>query len=369
MSGYGVYVHLPWCRIRCPYCAFYVEADRNAEHGALVSAIGEHFDALSARYPGSARTLYFGGGTPSRTPLRLLAPLIERIAPEGEVTLEANPEDIDDAWAAEARRIGITRISLGVQTLSPTHGRTLGRARTVRAAERALDAVAGAGFDSWSADLIWAVPDQTVEQAVADVRKLARWAPPHVSAYGLTWEPGTAFERALERGRLHATEESSWRAIHDAVVAELAQAGLDRYEVSNFAKPGHEAEHNALYWTGVPYMGLGPSAHGLAPDGARSQAIADVKSYTSDPLGALEWYQPTPEQAAIDLILSNARWRGGLDLTELAALGWRVPDATLRQLQAAELVQLDGQRLSPTPTGYPVSDAVVRHLVERLEPC
>lgn len=373
-AAWGVYVHVPWCRRRCPYCAFYVEVDRDAPYEAFVDRVlREHaarrpaFTALAPR----PATVFLGGGTPSRLPAAALARLIAGLdaAPGAEISAECNPEDCTPDWLDAALAAGVTRVSLGLQTLDPRFARLLNRAGTVGQARDAIGRLRSAPLRSFSVDLIFGLPEQTLEDVEADLDAIVAEAPPHVSLYGLTIEPGTPFERAVARGRLIPADEDRWRAMYDRIVARLEGAGWERYEVSNFARPGHRSRHNQLYWSDAPYLGLGPSAHGYLPDGARYHDVADLAAYLEREDPTAEWERPTPEQAAADLLVSTLRGVDGVDLDRLAARTGLAPRAdAVDRLVATGLLARAGRRLRLTRDGFPVADAVIGHLSERLSP-
>lgn len=361
---WGVYVHVPWCRRRCPYCAFYVDTRTEIPWTAYVGRVLREWEVR--RLDGRPDTLFLGGGTPSRMPTDELGRLVAGIG-AAEVSAEANPEDVTDAWLAGAIAAGVHRLSLGVQTFNPAFARLLFRTATVPEARQTARRVAASGLRSWSVDVLFALPGQTLDALRVDLDAILEVAPPHVSLYGLTFEPGTPFERGRERGVLVPPDEETWRAMYELLVDRLEAAGLARYEVSNFARPGHESTHNRLYWTDRPYVGLGPSAHGYGPDGSRWVNVADVDRYLAedDPTEVLE--HPTPREAAVDLLVSALRSREGVDLVHLGRrTGHAIPDAALRGLE--DLVRREGDRLVLTREGYPVADGVTRHLADRLQP-
>ena len=363
---WGIYVHVPWCRVRCPYCAFYVQPDRDAAWGSWADAVLREYALRVPHFGERAHTLYFGGGTPSRVPTADLARLgraIDRV-PGAEVTAEANPEDVDAAWLDGAMEAGVNRISLGIQTFNAAFARLLNRAHSVDRAKSVAATVAGAGLRSWSVDVIFALPGQTLEDLRVDIDRILEIEPPHVSLYGLTIEPGTPFERARERGALVPTTDELWREMYDTLVTRLEAAGLARYEVSNFAKSGHRSVHNAGYWEGRPYMGLGPSAHGLCPDGSRYVNISDAAGYPNcaDPTGSID--RPTPRQVASDRLLSGLRSTAGIALDQLAV---PIRPEPVEALVRSGLLEQRGDQIALTYEGFPIADAIVGRLVEALQ--
>jgi oxygen-independent coproporphyrinogen-3 oxidase len=271
-----VYVHVPFCARRCSYCDFAIAVRRTVPWGDFVDGIARELDARLGPATGSPApvdTLYFGGGTPSHLGpdgvRALLDTLRARVTwhADAEVTLEANPEDVTPDAVRAWCDAGITRVSLGAQSFDPAVLRWMHRLHDADTIDRAIDAIRDGGFASWSFDLIFAVPSALGRDWHADLARALAARPPHLSLYGLTVEQGTPLGRWVERGEATPADEDRWAdeylAAHDAATA----AGYDHYEVSNFARPGHHAVHNRAYWRGVPYLGLGPSAHGF--DGAR----------------------------------------------------------------------------------------------------
>lgn len=367
---YGIYVHVPWCRVRCPYCAFYVVPDRgDVPWEVFVDRLLAEYHDRRPAFGDAARTVFLGGGTPSRMPIPALTRLIAGLArePGAEVSLEANPEDVDQPWLDGAIAAGVNRLSLGVQTLDPALARLLNRAHTVDQATALLGRVGRSGVRSWSLDLIFGVPGQTLADLRRDLEALLAYEPPHVSLYGLTIEPGTPFARGVERGTLIPAGDDLWREMYDHLVERLGQAGLDRYEVSNFARPGHESDHNRGYWHDRPYLGLGPSAHGYAPDGARWVNRKDLARYLAgdDPTETRDG--PSAEGLASERLISGMRAREGVDLDQLAHRTGLRPDANVVEaLIRHGLLRREGPRIALALAGYPVADAVVVRLVDAL---
>jgi oxygen-independent coproporphyrinogen-3 oxidase len=367
---WGVYVHVPWCRRRCPYCAFYVEVDRGADQVAFVEAVLREHDRRRAAFEalGAPVTLFFGGGTPSRLDPRLVGRIVDAIglAAGAEVSLEANPEDLDPDRLSGLLAAGVTRLSIGMQTLDPTFARLLNRAGTVRDATDAIGRVAAAGFPSFSVDLMFALPGQTLADLDAELDRLLELGVPHVALYGLTFEEGTPFRRARDAGRMTETDDDTWRAMYDRIAERLRGAGMRRYEISNYARPGHESRHNRLYWTDRPYLGLGPSAHGYAPDGARWHDVADLGAYLTRDDPTAEHELPSPLQAARDRLISGLRAAEGLPVDDLVRRGVRLQPAARDALVAAGLLVPDPDRLILTDSGVAVADAVAERLSDAL---
>lgn len=373
-GSFGVYVHVPWCRTRCPYCAFNVHVDPAAPWEAWARGIAEEWAETAPRFGAEAlaHSVYFGGGTPSLAPVHTLSEILAVLprAPRAEITLEANPGTLDAAKLAALRTAGVNRLSLGIQTFDERFAHVLNRGHTVRQARELVAEVARADFRSWSVDIIFALPGQSLADLAVDLGAILELEPPHVSLYGLTFEPETPFGRAAARGRMRPPEPELWREQYDHIVRTLEAGGWQRYEVSNFARPGHRAVHNEAVWRGGHYAGLGPGAHGFFPDGTRTLNAPDPVAWRMVPQ---DRQRPTAAEAAIDLVLSTLRHCDGLTLPALEThTGHRVHlDALaplLRPRRGPPLLVVRGESLLLTPDGYPLADGVVARVCEALEP-
>lgn len=368
-SGFGIYVHTPWCRTRCPYCAFNVFIDDKADYSRWRDAILTGWRAIAHRLPGAAHSLYFGGGTPSLAPPAIIGSIIDALplAADAEVTLEANPGTIDVAGLQCLHSTGVNRLSLGVQTFDHDHARRLGRGHTAVQAKALLEQVQSLDFRSWSMDLIFALSGQTLDQLNTDLDQLISIAPPHVSLYGLSIEPDTAFAHAQAAGKLPLPEPDAWRDMYDRIVTVLEDNDLKRYEVSNFARPEHRAVHNEQVWRGGHYAGLGPGAHGFLPDGTRTFGRADLKAWLEDP--SPEESHPEPLDTAADYLLSTLRHTLGVDRTVLRTRsGHDVAQADIDTLTAQKMIVASEERIVLTTTAFPISDGITRKLIGGLQP-
>jgi putative oxygen-independent coproporphyrinogen III oxidase len=261
-ESFGVYVHVPFCRSRCDYCAFATYSDRDHLMESYVAAcITEVERAVRCEGIPRATSVFFGGGTPSRLPAELLVGMLEAIpiAPGAEVTVECNPEDIEPRRCAAYRSAGVTRISVGAQSTVPHVLNGLGRSHRAGAVEDAAAIVADTGFDSWSLDLIIGGPGETDSdwmQSLGDVLGLDA-PPPHLSAYSLTVEPGTPLATDIHR---HPDDDVQARR-YEWTDEILSEAGYGWEEISNWALTGHQCRHNRLYWDQGDYRGIGSGAH------------------------------------------------------------------------------------------------------------
>lgn len=271
--GFGLYIHWPFCRSKCPYCDFnsHVRAaiDETAWQRALIAEL-DHFAILAPQR--QLTSIFFGGGTPSLMPPALAAALIDRahrhwpFAADIEITLEANPNAAEAHRFAEFRAAGINRLSLGVQALDAAALAFLGRSHDLAEALTALD-LASRHFPRWSFDLIYARPGQSPDAWAAELRRALGFGAGHLSLYQLTIEPGTAFEGALARGDFRLPTEAIQAELFHLTQQIMREAGLPAYEISNHARDGEESRHNLVYWRYGDYIGIGPGAHGRLTQG------------------------------------------------------------------------------------------------------
>ena len=373
--SFGIYLHVPWCSSRCPYCAFMVWVDREAPYASWGQTIRQEWalrrpawEALLAR-DGPPQSIYFGGGTPSLAPPEVLLAVLADLprGPRTSVSVEVNPGSLDRGKLEELVAGGVNRLSLGIQTFQERHARLLNRMHTVGQARELAAVVRSLPLKSWNLDLIFGLPGQTMAELDADLDALLALDPPHVSLYGLTYEEGTPLTLARDAGRIVELDEDTWAAMYDRVVDRLEDAGIARYEVSNFAREGHRSVHNDDVWRGGFYAGLGPSAHGFQPDGTRTVGHLDWAKWQADPLGEAD--RPTGEEAAVDFLLSTVRHVDGLPLEELAVrFGLTVEERVVARLQEGELLRLEEGCLRLTPGGFRLADAITAQLVEGLIP-
>ncbi len=284
----GVYVHWPYCARICPYCDFNVYRNREIDIDAWSGALIRDLEFWAARTGGrKLQSLYFGGGTPSLAPLAVIERIIDACArlwgfePGAEITLEGNPTDAEQTRFDGFARAGVNRLSLGVQSLRDEALAFLGRDHRAEDARKAIDAAARA-FDRITFDLIYARPGQTLAGWREELTEALDFGAGHLSLYQLTIEPGTAFARAVEKGRWAPPDEELCADMFDAAQELTSAAGLPAYEISNHARPGEQSRHNLIYWTYGDYIGVGPGAHGrLTMEGARlaTETLAKPQDY------------------------------------------------------------------------------------------
>lgn len=371
---FGVYVHIPYCPAVCPYCDFNVAVRKRPPWDQLAQAIANELTQRLPDFSGSLRTLYFGGGTPSLAPPEVIARIIAHVRDSIpgeplEITLEANPGTVTRASLEGYRRAGVTRVSLGWQS---THDRllaTLGRTHDAAASREAAIAVREAGFDEMSIDLIFAVPGQGMTELDVDLDAVLAMSPEHVSLYGLTYHEGTPYFRARERGTFTPVDEQTEAAMFTHIAGRLTQAGYRHYEISNFAKPGHEARHNSSYWHGTPYLGLGPGAHSFRREGWRQGVRWEtlrnpdryVKLFTDAQRDAEQLVTFREELTPLDMvrerILTGLRLIDGIDLAAAPFSDFDLSRGVARAIEEG-LATMESTRLVPTFDGRLQADTL-----------
>jgi len=269
----GLYLHIPFCTSKCPYCDFYSLVGDDRELASYVSLLQRELELHAAAWAGPLETLFFGGGTPSRLAPRHVAALLATVAdryglsPDAERTLEANPGSLDEARLAGYRRAGINRLSLGVQSLDDRMLARLGRTHTAAQAREAFAAARRAGFDNLSCDLIFALPGQTRDALEREIEALLALGPEHISAYALTLEEGTPLHLRHQQRPLDLPDDDQSAALFLLLDARLSEAGYHHYEISNYARTGHACRHNLATWRRQGYLGVGAGAHSFDPTG------------------------------------------------------------------------------------------------------
>jgi oxygen-independent coproporphyrinogen-3 oxidase len=377
-APFAVYVHWPFCLSKCPYCDF----NSHVRHGGIDEArFVRAFETEIATTAGrigkrTVSSIFFGGGTPSLMQPSSVQAILDAIgkhwhvAPDVEVTLEANPTSVEATRFRGYRAAGVNRVSLGVQALDDIALKELGRLHT---AQEALDAVAVARsiFDRYSFDLIYARPRQTLEAWTAELKRAIGEAAEHLSLYQLTIEPETPFFGLHAAGKLAVPDEDLARDLYDLTQFICADAGLPAYEISNHARPGAECRHNMIYWRGHEYAGIGPGAHGRLNLGARRYATETERRPESwlmrvEATGAGLTVDETltPGECADEYLLMGLRLAEGIEPARYLALSGREIDparvAVLHEEGAVETTA-DG-RLRVTQSGFPLLDAVVADL-------
>ncbi|MDO4291185.1 MAG: radical SAM family heme chaperone HemW [Eggerthellaceae bacterium] len=348
----ALYIHIPFCVSRCAYCDFATRAV--AADSAEVAAYVEDL-VMQIRRAGKegklaeVETVYIGGGTPTHVGSRALSQLLYtlgvsmHLTPEVECTVECNPESLDERLVRDMWALGANRLSIGVQSFDDRLLRTLGRAHDADGARRAI-AAAQARFENVSIDLMCGLPGQTTRDFRASVEEAASLGVTHVSVYPLTIEEHTPFERMVARGEIDEPDDDA-EAEHMQVAAEaLSRAGFRRYEVASYARPGFESRHNAAYWTGKPYLGLGASAATMTQNAERRTRVQD--GHVTDDLDAAQ-------MAAEDLMLGMRMTRGVADAqVEAARVLLPQVEGVFAALERDGYVRHADGRWQPTEQGW-----------------
>lgn len=363
-------MHVPFCVVKCGYCDFnsYVIEDRSV-HDTFLDALDRE---LAATWRGGeAASVFIGGGTPSLLDperltrlLRILSRHVD-LAAAGEVTMEANPESLTQQKATIARDCGVNRLSMGVQSFHAHHLQFLDRAHSAERAEAAYAEARAAGFDNVSVDLMFGLPGETFEEWRADLERAIALQPDHISAYNLTFEPGTKLHRDMQRGAVEPNEQEVDRAMFEWTRERLDQAGFDAYEISNFAGRGGPCRHNDHYWLQGDYVGVGPGASSHR-GGVRSTNSKTVDAWAKAALAGLPAAASAetlrPRQRAAEALWLGIRRRDGVDV-EATAARLQLPlrqwfDALFERQRQEGLITWDGQRIVLTPAGLVFADRV-----------
>ena len=364
-SPLGVYLHVPFCRTRCRYCDFYRVGENAVRQTAFLGALGREIDGLTEFDQAPVDTVFLGGGTPSLLTPEQIADTLARlhrrfvVAPDAEITMEANPSDLSPERLAGYRAAGINRLSIGVQSLSDRELRLIGRRHD---AARARDAVAwarGAGFDNLSIDLMLAIPGQTEASFAASLAGAVALAPDHLSVYLLEVHENSEIDfLRRERPRLFPGEEAQRRR-YLRVRDRLRAAGFEHYEISNFCRQGKASRHNLKYWRCEPFLGLGPAAHSAVGE-RRWQHPADLAAYLIDPSAVV----PAESDLVSERIFLGLRLAEGVAIEDARRAAGLDSAAFARRLEAyAPFVVLEGDRMRLTVEGFLVSTPVLAGLL------
>ncbi len=380
MSGpFGIYVHWPFCAAKCPYCDFnsHVRSEIDAQGWATATARElAHYAALQGAMRPHVTSIFFGGGTPSLMPGAALGTVLEAIAqlwpvaPDVEITLEANPASADAARFQDYRAAGVNRLSLGLQALDDTALRFLGRLHDVSEALAALK-LAQRLFSRVSIDLIYARAGQSRQAWQDELRRALALGTEHLSLYQLTIEEATPFARRAARGEALVPPDEQAVALYACTQELTAAAGRPAYEISNHAVPGAECRHNLVYWRYGAYVGVGPGAHGRL-DLAEGRVATHNEKLPERWLdqvkqrghGGVATTALSAQEAAEELLLMGLRLSEGVDLEALATrFHWRADPARLAALAEAGWVRVLNGRLSVTPPGRLVLNRLISELL------
>ncbi len=381
--AFSLYVHIPYCRAKCPYCDFNsYAADSWPEQDytrALIAEMGRR--AQEPPFAGEPiKTVFFGGGTPSLFNPASINEVIEAAARtftlehDAEITLEANPGTVEQSKLRDLRAAGVNRISLGAQSFDAVILEFLGRIHNAGEIREAVEMARRAGFERLNLDLIFAVPGQTIAGVVSDIAHAAALTPEHISAYNLAFEPGTLFFAEMTRGKIRALENEEQALMYAAVRAEMPRRGYRIYEISNYAYPGHECRHNLTYWRGESYLGLGAGAHSFARRDAGGRRWWNERNpirYMTLALapGLAEAGAEDIDAATAmgEFVFLNLRLREGFRLDDFKARFGKTFDdafgARSRDLVKSGLLEYERDRVRLTERGLELADSVFAEFV------
>ncbi len=362
MNEAGLYVHIPFCLTRCGYCDFNAYAGLGHLAGRYVGALVAEADMTKGDWADQTfGSIFFGGGTPTTLPASMLDRLLTalrrtfRIEPGAELTCEANPDTVDEAYLRALRDAGVTRLSIGVQSFDPSALQALERQHRAEAAKGAFDAARRAGFDDINLDLIYGADGESLESWEATLAEAVALCPEHLSCYALTVEPATPLGRKVAAGLVPPPDSDTQSQMYDAACRRLREAGYEHYEISNWALPGRGSRHNLGYWHGRPYLGLGAGAHSHR--------------------GPRRWWNVRPPTQYMDAVLSRQGAVGGEEILsdddralERLLLGLRVSEgvpaewvemARAEAFVAEGLATTESGRLALTDRGMFLANEVV----------
>lgn len=369
----GIYLHIPFCRKRCNYCNFFFTTNAKLIEN-FIEALLKEIEKNSIEHPDKIfDTIYFGGGTPSMLSAELIGNILERLqscfnfSSLEEVTLECNPEDLKSHLPADYKDVGVTRLSMGVQSLSDNELKSLTREHTSEVAKEVLSVVKN-NFENFSLDIIFSIPGQTIDQLDKNINTFLDFNPPHISAYILTFEEKTPLYKSYKDGLINPNSDTIESDLYMHLSKRLTDKGYRHYEVSNFAKPGFEAIHNSKYWNGNDYLGLGPSAHSYL-NGIRSSNVRSVTKYINYinsrvPVTESHHKVSITERQEEELMLKLRS--SGMEFNRLGELLNENYNEKIDELLKYEYAKIENGIFKLTPKGYVISDEIVANLISFL---
>ncbi len=372
----GIYLHIPFCKTRCIYCDFYSTTLGGEWKSRYIDALCAELRMRKSYLQGEpVETIYFCGGTPSQLEeadfRQVFAAIGEVYGMEAaqEITLEANPDDLTDAYTEMLARLPFNRVSMGIQTFDDRMLRLLNRRHDAATAIRAVERLRQAGFRNISIDLIYGLPGETDRRWLYDLRQATALGVEHLSAYHLTYEEGTHLHQLLQAGQVHEVDEESSLRFFSTLMEQLQEAGYEHYEISNFCRPGKHSRHNTAYWQGVPYLGCGPSAHSYNRT-SREWNVASLKEY----LCAMESGNRLYETEELDTLtryneylMTGLRTAQGISIERVETdFGKELKTYCLRMAApylASGKLTLQEQQLKLTREGIFTSDGIISELM------
>ena len=371
----GIYIHIPFCKQRCSYCAFYSSTLYNIKEeyvDVLCNELRMRKEYLKGE---TVETIYLGGGTPSTLTISQLQKICDTVyatypvSDTPEVTIECNPDDLTPEFLKQLKTMPFNRISMGVQSFNDMQLKRLGRRHNAEKACSAVKNARAAGFGNISIDLMFALPGSTKEEWMHDLETAISLKPDHLSAYNLMYEEGTPLYNSLQRGEFKELSEEENLEQFQMLISSMKAAGYHHYEISNFALPGRESRHNSSYWNDTPYIGCGAAAHSYGGT-SREWNIADIKEYIKGINSGkrnFEIEHLNEEERYNDTILTRLRTADGIPLAWMEKkfsnkLNTYMLRAAEKEVALGNLKEENGH-LSLTEKGIFISDAVIRELI------
>lgn len=374
----GVYIHIPFCKSFCSYCDFYSITDNTVSEELVQALITEMSLRLRYLEGEEVGTIYFGGGTPSLLPVMWIDSIIKairsgfKVSDDAEITLEVNPDDVFEGYFHSLKKIGVNRISLGVQSWNDKRLRYLGRRHSAEQSAQALDLCFREGISNVSADLIYGIPGMTTAELRVDMEKTFAFPVTHLSAYHLTIEEGTRLGKMKQEGKLKETDEDNSSDQFTTLGKVCREHGFIHYEISNFAREGFISRHNSSYWRQVPYLGLGPAAHSFDRR-SRQWNISDVKKYIkSINSGEVPFEKEELDRLTIfnEYVMTSLRTMWGIDLDHVEKFYDKELHDYLVNLSGKYitygLMRREKNTLALTDQGKMISDNIIAELLTEL---
>lgn len=365
----GIYIHIPFCQKKCLYCDFYSLVNAGQMTG-FVKALKVEIDRRVHELDGMPiETIYFGGGTPSMLSFKSIGEIMQHlrdnfeIVPNAEVSMECNPGDVSKMEIDFLMSCGIQRFSIGAQSFQNDLLATLGRRHKAAETVELFQDMRAAGVNNISLDLIYSIPGETIAHLDDDISQVIALSPEHISAYDLIYEEGTPFYEMRKSGTLVPVPEETSIEMAHLLRKRLSQAGYEQYEISNYSRPGFRSKHNSSYWQGIPYIGLGPSAHSYMPPW-RSWNVSSLSDYINqlmDGAGFLvrDYERITPQMAYEEYLLTRLRTLEGISVSEMQDKGFSIPEKGLEEMVAKGYLEVAGDRYILTDKGLDFADMVV----------
>jgi len=368
MTRIALYVHVPFCQSKCEYCGFYSVAIGKGDVRGLIEAELRELDGYKLKDP--AGTIYIGGGSPSCLPrdqlLFLINQITQRLGTAEEFTIELNPSQITAGLLRSLYDVGVNRLSIGVQSFNQPELDFLNRPYTPDYVTEVIKQARRVGFDNINIDLIFAVPNSTLQSWQYSLEKAIELSVEHIAAYSLSYEPGTVLADKRTKGEITPITEELDRAMYLTAIDTLSKAGIEQYEISNFAKPNRRCKHNLTYWSNKPYIGIGPAA-GSYWQGKRTTNTTDVNAYIEaveqGRTPADECAVPTKKEIACETAVLMLRQTNGIDLakfkTQTGYDAAKLFSTTIKYHQAAGMLTADKQNIKLTRQALPIADSII----------